>query len=62
MHVDLYRLDKADLDEIGMDTDVADSGVVAVEWAERLSRPIGGAIRVHISDEGGDRRMMSVSR
>lgn len=61
VHVDLYRLDKADLDEIGMDTDVADRGVVAVEWAERLSRPIGGAVRVHIADEGGDSRLISVS-
>lgn len=61
VHVDLYRLDKADLDEIGMDTDVADRGVVAVEWAERLSRPIGGAVRVHIADAGGDSRLISVS-
>ena len=38
IHVDLYRLDRADLDEIGLDQDLAATGVVAVEWAERLSR------------------------
>ena len=44
IHVDLYRLDRADLDEIGLDQDLAATGVVAVEWAERMSRPIPGAI------------------
>ena len=43
IHVDLYRLDRADLDEIGLDEDLAASGVIAVEWAERMSRPIAGA-------------------
>ncbi len=40
IHVDLYRLDTADLDEIGMDQDLAAAGVVAVEWAGRLSRKV----------------------
>jgi tRNA threonylcarbamoyladenosine biosynthesis protein TsaE len=56
IHVDLYRLDRADLDEIGLDQDLADAGVVAIEWPERLSRPIVGAITVRIVDLGGDRR------
>jgi tRNA threonylcarbamoyladenosine biosynthesis protein TsaE len=56
IHVDLYRLDRADLDEIGLDQDLADAGVVAVEWPERLSRPIKGAVSVRITDLGGDLR------
>ena len=36
IHVDLYRLDRADLDEIGLDQDLAATGVVAVEWSERI--------------------------
>ncbi len=60
IHVDLYRLESADLDEIGLDTDLAATGVVAVEWSERLSRVPAGAIRVSIGDLGGDRRSIDV--
>lgn len=60
IHVDLYRLDRADLDEIGLDQDLADTGVVAVEWSERLSRPITGAIIVAILDQGEDRRSIEI--
>jgi tRNA threonylcarbamoyladenosine biosynthesis protein TsaE len=60
IHVDLYRLDRADLDEIGLDEDLAATGVVAVEWAERLVRSIPGAIAVTLSDLGGDRREVVV--
>ena len=61
IHVDLYRLDRADLDEIGLDQDVAAQGVIAIEWPERLSRPITGATSIHIYDRGGDRREITVS-
>ena len=61
IHVDLYRLDRADLDEIGLDLDLADQGVVAVEWPERLSRRINGAISIRISDRGGDAREIAIS-
>jgi tRNA threonylcarbamoyladenosine biosynthesis protein TsaE len=60
VHVDLYRLDRADLDEIGLDQDLAGRGVVAVEWAERLTREISGAIKVRIEDAGEDRRSIRV--
>lgn len=56
IHVDLYRLDRAELDEIGLDPDLAVVGVTAVEWSERLTRPITGAVTVHIADRGGDSR------
>ena len=62
VHVDLYRLDRADLDEIGLDTDLAAHGITAVEWAERLSRPIRGATTVAIADAGGDDRRIAVER
>jgi tRNA threonylcarbamoyladenosine biosynthesis protein TsaE len=59
IHVDLYRLEAADLDEVGLDPDLAAEGVVAVEWPERLSRPVPGAIRIHIEDAGGDERVIT---
>jgi tRNA threonylcarbamoyladenosine biosynthesis protein TsaE len=60
IHVDLYRLDRADLDEIGLDQDLAAAGVVAVEWSERLSRLIPDAVTVTIADRGGDRREITI--
>ena len=62
IHVDLYRLDRADLDEIGLDSDLAAAGVVAVEWSERLVRAMPGAAIVTITDRGGDSRSIDVSR
>jgi tRNA threonylcarbamoyladenosine biosynthesis protein TsaE len=62
IHVDLYRLDRADLDELGLDQDLAATGVVAVEWAERMARPIPAAIAIRISDGGGDTRLIEITR
>ena len=60
IHVDLYRLDSADLDELGLDGELAGRGVVAIEWPERLSRAVPGALKVEIRDEGGDRRSIRI--
>jgi tRNA threonylcarbamoyladenosine biosynthesis protein TsaE len=60
IHVDLYRLDHADLDEIGLDEDLVAKGVVAIEWSERLVRMIPGAITVKIADQGGDLRAIEI--
>ena len=60
VHVDLYRLESADLDEVGLDPDLAAAGVTAVEWAERLTRPIAGARRIAMTDRGGDARDVSI--
>ena len=61
VHVDLYRLDRANLDEIGLDEDLAAQGVIAIEWAERLARPTRDAIRITITDRGGDRRDVEIA-
>ena len=60
IHVDLYRLETADLAEIGLDEDLAGEGVVAVEWSERLTRQVPGAIRIRIEDMGGDSREIAL--
>jgi tRNA threonylcarbamoyladenosine biosynthesis protein TsaE len=62
-HVDLYRLDATDLDEVGLDPDLAARGVVAVEWAERLlQRSLSGAIRVGLTTAADDRREIRIGR
>jgi tRNA threonylcarbamoyladenosine biosynthesis protein TsaE len=60
VHVDLYRLDRADLDEIGLDQDLASRGVLAVEWAERLQRDWPLARKVTIVDTGESSRSITV--
>lgn len=62
VHLDLYRLDRSDLDEVGLDPDLAASGIVVVEWAERLAHRPAGAIDVRIADGGGDARRIEVQR
>ncbi len=61
VHVDLYRLDAADLDEVGLDEDVAARGVLAVEWPERLMHDFPGATRVTIGDRGEEARSIEIS-
>jgi tRNA threonylcarbamoyladenosine biosynthesis protein TsaE len=58
VHVDLYRLESTELDEIGLDPDLAERGVVAIEWAGRLRHPPSGAIAIRIDDGGGDERVI----
>lgn len=60
VHVDLYRLEKVDLDELGMDAELADQGVLAIEWADRLIRLPAGAVSVQIVATGDDTRAISI--
>jgi tRNA threonylcarbamoyladenosine biosynthesis protein TsaE len=60
IHIDLYRLERADLDELGLDRDLADHGVVAVEWADRLSRRPRAALHVTLVDEGNESRSIEI--
>ncbi len=62
VHLDLYRIDRIELDEVGFDPDLAATGVVVIEWAERLAREPAGAVTVRITDAGGDERRFTVAR
>lgn len=61
-HVDLYRLHGPDVD--GFADEIAErlatDGIVAIEWADRLTRPIPGAVHVRIDDLGGDARRIRI--
>ena len=62
VHVDLYRLDDPrEIDDLGLE-EVGQASVLAIEWAEKLPRPIPGAIDVRIDHAGGDTRTISVTR
>jgi len=60
VHVDLYRLEKADLDELGMDADLAEQGVLAIEWSDRLVRRPAGAVPVEIVATGDELRTITI--
>jgi tRNA threonylcarbamoyladenosine biosynthesis protein TsaE len=47
-HVDLYRLDRAATDDLGLDELGVAGGVLAIEWPERLTHRLEGARQVHI--------------
>jgi tRNA threonylcarbamoyladenosine biosynthesis protein TsaE len=62
VHVDLYRLEhSAAVDDLGLE-ELASGAVVAVEWAERLPRPIDGSVTVQIQDVGNNSRQITVLR
>src|SRR5918993_1752496 len=52
-HVDLYRLKSIEVDDLGLDDLTMEGGVTAIEWPDRLPRPLGPALTVRI--EHGDR-------
>jgi tRNA threonylcarbamoyladenosine biosynthesis protein TsaE len=62
-HVDLYRLEPAEVDDLGLEDLVAGEGIVAIEWAERWKgRPGGsGVVEVSIEDDGEDRRRIRIT-
>jgi tRNA threonylcarbamoyladenosine biosynthesis protein TsaE len=61
-HVDLYRLEPAEIDDLGLEDLVSGDGVVAIEWAERWKGRPDDVTEVRIDDLGDERRMISVGR
>ena len=59
-HVDLYRLEEREVDDLGLEELVLGDGVVAIEWAERWRGRPDDAIAVRIEDAGEDSRRISV--
>jgi tRNA threonylcarbamoyladenosine biosynthesis protein TsaE len=48
-HADLYRLERAATEDLGLEEAGAADGVLAIEWAERLMHRIPGATVVEMS-------------
>jgi tRNA threonylcarbamoyladenosine biosynthesis protein TsaE len=61
-HVDLYRIeDPREFDELGLD-EIAEGGVLAIEWAERLPGPPPQAIRISIEHAGEAERRIVIEK
>jgi tRNA threonylcarbamoyladenosine biosynthesis protein TsaE len=59
-HVDLYRLEPAEIDDLGLEDLVAGDGVVAIEWADRWRGRPDDVTEVRIEDAGEDRRRVRI--
>ena len=59
-HVDLYRLDPSEVDDLGLQELPEAGALVCIEWADRLPRPFAGAVSVRINDLGGDSRELVI--
>jgi tRNA threonylcarbamoyladenosine biosynthesis protein TsaE len=61
-HVDLYRLEPSEVDDLGLDDLVCGDGIVAIEWAERWNGRPDDAIEVTIEHLDENRRRITVGR
>lgn len=61
-HVDLYRLEEREVDDLGLEELVLGDGVVAIEWAERWRGRPDDVIEVRIEDVGEERRRLTIDR
>jgi tRNA threonylcarbamoyladenosine biosynthesis protein TsaE len=59
-HVDLYRLEPGEVDDLGLEELVGGDGIVAIEWAERWRGRPEDAIEVRIEDQGEDSRTIRI--
>lgn len=59
-HVDLYRLQAIEVDDLGLDELTLDCGVTAIEWPDRLPRNFPDAVQVRIDHVEGDTRRIHI--
>lgn len=61
-HIDLYRLEQASLDDLGLREYLFSEGVAAVEWFERLREaPTLDCLSIHIGYAGANARLIEFS-
>jgi tRNA threonylcarbamoyladenosine biosynthesis protein TsaE len=59
-HVDLYRLEPAEADDLGLEELIEGGGIVAVEWADRWRGRPADAVIVVIENEGDVSRRIRI--
>ena len=60
-HVDLYRLDSAATTDLGLEEMGVADGVLAIEWPERLSHTLAGAMTVTMEMVGERSRRITTN-
>lgn len=61
-HVDLYRLEPAEVADLGLDELIESGGVVAVEWADRWPAAPDDGVEVRLTDAGGSQRRIEIKK
>ncbi len=61
-HVDLYRLEPAEVDDLGLEELVSGDGVVAIEWADRWRGRPSDAIEVRLEHAGEEKRAIEIAQ
>ena len=61
-HVDLFRLAHVEIDDFLPELEdlITQEGILAIEWADRMSKPLCDAITVVIEDKGNDSRRIVI--
>lgn len=59
-HADLYRLEQAATEDIGLEEMGVKDGVLAIEWPDRLTHTLPGAKDVHIETVDETTRRLSI--
>ena len=59
-HADLYRLEKTATDDLGLEELGVQDGVLAIEWPDRLTHSLPGALPVTIEVVDEDARRITV--
>jgi tRNA threonylcarbamoyladenosine biosynthesis protein TsaE len=60
-HMDLYRLQNADLHGLGLEDYLGNEGICVIEWAERLSHVPGNVWNVNIKRVSDKKRRISIT-
>ena len=60
-HADLYRLERAATDDLGLEEIGVHDGVLAIEWPDRLAHTMPGAKTLHIDMIDGDSRRITLA-
>jgi len=60
-HADLYRLKRTGTEELGLEERAVAGGVLAIEWPDRLTRPIQAARIVEMEITGESTRRIKIA-
>jgi tRNA threonylcarbamoyladenosine biosynthesis protein TsaE len=58
-HVDLYRLQPEEVDDLGLE-ELGEGAVLAIEWPDRLPRSLGKAVAIRITYKDDQERWVEV--
>ncbi|WP_022854015.1 tRNA (adenosine(37)-N6)-threonylcarbamoyltransferase complex ATPase subunit type 1 TsaE [Thermodesulfatator atlanticus] len=60
-HVDLYRLEPEDVFDLGLE-ELADQGILVIEWSEKLPFSFDKEIKVHLKILGPEEREITIEK